>query len=162
MAAIEGDRFKSWLEPYGVTGFPTLLYFEDGEFKYRYEGPRERKAIGDFMLNPSEAFSGSKEDESSHDEIILDMPEEVTILNHRTFEDFMESHKKVIVFFYAPWCGVCKGAKPSFFETAELMADEDDEIRFAVFNCDSEDGEDKLYVQQFQIKGLIVQKILRF
>ena len=23
--------------------------------------------------------------------------------------------------FYAPWCGVCKSAKPSFYEAAELL-----------------------------------------
>ena len=38
LSAIDGDRFKSFLQPFGVTGFPTLLYFESGEFQYKYEG----------------------------------------------------------------------------------------------------------------------------
>jgi len=33
LAAIEGDKFRNWLEPFGVTGFPTLLYFEKGKSK---------------------------------------------------------------------------------------------------------------------------------
>ena len=35
LAAIEGDKFRDWLEPYGVTGFPTLLYFEKGNRRIR-------------------------------------------------------------------------------------------------------------------------------
>ena len=31
LAAIEGDKFRNWLEQFDVTGFPTLLYFEKGK-----------------------------------------------------------------------------------------------------------------------------------
>ena len=31
LAAIEGDKFRNWLEPFDVSGFPTLLYFEKGK-----------------------------------------------------------------------------------------------------------------------------------
>lgn len=154
LAAIEGDRFKSWLAPYGVTGFPTLIYFENGDFKYNYGGPRTREAIVKFMMNPDPNFSKEKQaEEQQQDEMLLDIPDEVVVLDHKTFEDFVEQYQKVVVMFYAPWCGVCKNAKPSFFEAAELMADDDDQVRFGIFNADSDSGEDKLYVQQFDITG---------
>ena len=151
LAAIEGDRFKSWHAPYGVTGFPTLLYFEKGEFKYKYEGQRTREAIVKFMLNPDPNFAQQQVEEKEPDEMLIDIPDEVGVLDHKNFEDFVEQYPKVVVMFYAPWCGVCKSSKPSFFEAAELMADEDDQLRFAIFNADSDVGEDNLYVQQFDV-----------
>ena len=108
-----------------MTGFPSLLFFEKGEFQFKYNGPREKDAIVKFMLDPNPAFSeDAKNEESEKDEILMGLPEEVTVLNHKNFEEFVEENKEVIVYFYAPWCGVCKGAKPSFFEAAELLADE--------------------------------------
>ena len=108
-----------------MTGFPSLLFFEKGEFQFKYNGPREKDAIVRFMLDPNPAFSeDAKNEESEKDEILMGLPEEVTVLNHKNFEEFVEENKEVIVYFYAPWCGVCKGAKPSFFEAAELLADE--------------------------------------
>ena len=81
--------------------------------------------------------------------------------------------------FYAPWCGVCKSAKPSFYEAAELLgrvltiyrllnkkglnsnnrgqkpmlADEDETTKFAIYNCDSDDPNDKLYSNQFGVQS---------
>ena len=82
--------------------------------------------------------------------------------------------------FYAPWCGVCKSAKPSFYEAAELLgpgfhslietnkvsiaplvliswkpnlADEDETTKFAIYNCDSDDANDKLYSNQFGVQS---------
>jgi len=155
LAAIEGDKFKDWLTPYGVTGFPTLLYFENGEFQYRYQGPRTREAMVKFMLNPDPNFGNAPEKEDVKiDEMLIDIPEEVAILDHKNFEDFVEANLNVIVMFYAPWCGVCKNAKPSYFESAELIADENDQIKFAIFNADSEtETENKLYAQQFGINA---------
>ena len=89
VGAIEGDRFKSWLEPYHVTGFPSLLFFEKGEFQFKYNGPREKDAIVKFMLDPNPAFSeDAKNEESEKDEILMGLPEEVTVLNHKNFEEF--------------------------------------------------------------------------
>ena len=154
LAAIDGDRFKSFLTPFGVTGFPSLLYFENGEFKYKYEGPRTRESIVKFMREPNPNFIGStQQKEEKSDEILRDLPDEVVILDHKNFENFVDSHSKVIVFFYAPWCGVCKASKPSYFEAAEMIADEDDETQFCIYNCDSNDPEDTLYAQQFGIEG---------
>ena len=115
------------MEPFGVTGFPTLLYFENGEFQYKYEGtginepncvidwaalesnwigrivasvdpwlgPRTRKAIVDFMMNPSPNFKGPKQDvEKKQDEMLVGIPDEVYVLNSANFEDFVDSNPK--------------------------------------------------------------------
>ena len=154
LAAIDGDRFKPFLQPFGVTGFPTLLYFENGEFQYKYQGPRTRDGIVKFMRNPTESAQASQAaEETKKDEMLIDIPDEVTILDSTNFEDFVDANSKVIVMFYAPWCGVCKAAKPSYFEAAEMLADEDDETKFTVFNCDSNDPADALYSAQFGVTG---------
>ena len=77
-------------------------------------GPRTRDGIVKFMRNPAPNFKGTKQPvEEKQDEMLRDLPEEITILDHKTFEDFVDNHEKTIVFFYAPWCGVCKASKLS-------------------------------------------------
>ena len=105
------------------------------------------------MKNPSQTFGSKPEQDSKRDEMLTDKPDEVAVLDNTNFEDFVDSNEKVIVMFYAPWCGVCKAAKPSYFEAAELLADEDEDTKFAVFNCDSDDPADQLYSAQFGVTG---------
>jgi hypothetical protein len=40
-----GERFK-------VEGFPTLKYFENGQFKFDYSGGRSKEDFIEFMRNP--------------------------------------------------------------------------------------------------------------
>ena len=106
------------------------------------------------MRDPSPTFgTAQKGEETKEDEMMTDKPEEINVLDHSNFEDFVDSNPKVIVMFYTPWCGVCKAAKPSYFEAAEMLADEDEETKFAVFNCDSTEPADALYSAQFGVTG---------
>jgi thiol-disulfide isomerase/thioredoxin len=45
--------------------------------------------------------------------------ENVTILTDKTFKEFIETHPKVFVKFYAPWCGHCKAMAPDYSKLAK-------------------------------------------
>lgn len=65
------------------------------EFANPRLGARTRKAIVDFMLNPSPNFKGPKQDvEKKQDEMLVGIPDEVYVLNSANFEDFVDSNSK--------------------------------------------------------------------
>ena len=57
------------------------------------------------------------------------MPEDLTTKN---FDEFLTKHDKVVVDFWAPWCGPCHMITPII----KSLADEMDNIAFAKVNVD--------------------------
>jgi hypothetical protein len=49
IAKLDAVHNTETKERFGVTGFPTLLYFAD-EKVYKYQGPRTVKALKEFVL----------------------------------------------------------------------------------------------------------------
>ncbi|XP_015771898.1 PREDICTED: LOW QUALITY PROTEIN: protein disulfide-isomerase A5-like [Acropora digitifera] len=106
-------------EKYNITGFPTLIYFENGEEKYRYQGKYDKDSIVDWMRNPTPSAPPRKEEDQWKDE-----PSDVVHLSDSTFDDFVISNPSVLVMFYAPWCGHCKAMKPAYTEAAQTMKEQ--------------------------------------
>ena len=48
LAKVDADQHKSLAEKYGVSGYPTIKIFKDGEAS-EYDGPREAKGIVKFV-----------------------------------------------------------------------------------------------------------------
>ena len=49
IAKVDADSEKDLGSRFGVSGFPTLMIFKDGEFQETYEGAREWKDIAAAM-----------------------------------------------------------------------------------------------------------------
>lgn len=121
MAGMDVDTFEGYpvREKYNITGFPTLIYFENGEEKYRYQGKYDKDSIVDWMRNPTPSAPPRKEEDEWKDE-----PSDVVHLSDSTFDDFVISNPSVLVMFYAPWCGHCKAMKPAYTEAAQTMKEQ--------------------------------------
>jgi len=105
----------------GVTGFPTLRYFNYGKnTSYsEYNLEREEDDFIAFMTNPS----APKLDARRHWRQIPGN-EAVVILETRTFEqDIMAQKGGALVMFYSPWCGHCVAMKPAFVKAAQKIRD---------------------------------------
>ena len=88
------------------------------------------------------------------DEILESLPKSIPKLTKETFDDFVEENAAAIVYFYAPWCGVCKSAKTQFYEAYEMADEEDLSVKFAVFNADpKDDPAEILFAKEFEIKN---------
>lgn len=102
---------------YNITGFPTIIYFENGSVKYTYEGENTKDGIVQFMKNPS-ATPPSKPKEP---EWSSDPNSEIVHLMSSNFDTVLMDEKSALVMFYAPWCGHCKRMKPEYEKAAILM-----------------------------------------
>jgi protein disulfide-isomerase-like protein len=113
---VDCTKHNSVCEQYGVKGFPTIFYFKYGKNPQPYEGGREAKDFIRFMSNPEDPNSSKPVLGEDWQEI--QGHQHVNILGDSNFDEFIQSKKKVLVMFYAPWCGHCKNMKPAYGQAA--------------------------------------------
>ncbi|XP_016971930.2 protein disulfide-isomerase A5 [Drosophila rhopaloa] len=102
---------------FNITGFPTMIYFENGKLRFTYEGENNKEALVSFMLNPNaKPTPKPKEPEWS-----ADTNSEIVHLTSQGFEPALKDEKAALVMFYAPWCGHCKRMKPEYEKAALEM-----------------------------------------
>ncbi|XP_052866478.1 protein disulfide-isomerase A5 isoform X2 [Anopheles cruzii] len=128
LAALDATIESSIGQQFGVKGYPTVKYFSNGEFKFDVN-VREANKIVEFMQNPIQPPLPPAPESSWEDE-----PSEVVHLNDETFKAFLKKKKRVLVIFYAPWCGHCKRTKPEFNRAAEHFK-EDPRTELAAVDC---------------------------
>jgi protein disulfide-isomerase-like protein len=133
LAALDAQKESEISSKYSVKGFPTLKYFENGEFKFDIK-LRDTDAIVKFMENPDEPPAEEEKEISWEDE-----ENDVVFLNDETFKPFLKKKKHCLVFFYAPWCFHCKNAKPEFIKAAAEYND-DPKVEFAAVDCTKNSG----------------------
>ncbi|XP_046982624.1 protein disulfide-isomerase A5 [Schistocerca americana] len=117
LAAVDVNRPENAVlrQKYNITGFPTVIYFENGSQKMVYEGENKKDALVRFIRNPEKPPEKPKEIPWAETDT------SVTHLTTETFDSFLEEEPSVLVMFYAPWCGHCKKMKPEYEKAAETL-----------------------------------------
>ena len=132
---------------YNISGFPTLIYFEEGKEKFKFNG-RSKSEFVDFLTKPyprDEPVAPATEKEYPWS----DEPSEVVHLTDDAFDAFMGEHDSVLVMFYAPWCGHCKKMKPEYVKAAADLKDKGISGKLAAVDVTKE----RKLGQKFDIKG---------
>lgn len=97
---------------YNISGFPTIINFDNSVAKHTFEGESTKAGLMEFLTDPSKQIEKPKEEEWAEDE-----NSEVVHLTNDNFDVVLKDEKSAIVMFYANWCGHCKKLKPKY-ETA--------------------------------------------
>jgi len=116
---------------FNITGYPTLIYFENGEQKYMYGGQMNKAGLVDWMTDPKPATEEKKEADEPWS---VEAPE-ILHLTDQNFDEALKQHQSIIVMFYAPWCGHCKSMKPEYVEAAREMKEKEIPGLLAAIDC---------------------------
>jgi hypothetical protein len=101
LAAVDATKTQALNKRFELKGFPTIKYFENGQFKFDYNGGRTKDDIVNFMKDPQDK-KPAPAPEVVDDWSKLPGNEHVNFLDDKSFNDFVKSKPKVLVMFYAP------------------------------------------------------------
>ncbi|KZT20154.1 protein disulfide isomerase [Neolentinus lepideus HHB14362 ss-1] len=118
IAKVDADGVGRPLgQKYGVSGFPTLKWFDGNGNVEPYESGRDLDSLSSFITTKSGVKSKIKPPP----------PPAYQILDTHTFDEVaLDDSKNVLVAFTAPWCGHCKRMKPDLEKAAHDFAAESD------------------------------------
>lgn len=136
---------------FNISGFPTLIYFENGKPRHVYEGENNKEAIINFVKNPHQPKPKSQEQEWH------EVPSEVVHLTDATFDSYISEQPAVLVMFYAPWCGHCKAMKPEYVNAAAKLKTENIQGILAAVDATKESN----LASKFGVKGYPTVKFFK-
>lgn len=118
IAKIDADgEGKPLGKKYGVTGFPTLKWFDAQGSDESYDLGRELETLADYITKQTGVKS----------KLPVVPASDVLQLDTHNFDQIaLDSSKNAIVTFTAPWCGHCKKLKPHYEKVATTFKPESD------------------------------------
>ncbi|KZT20616.1 thioredoxin-like protein [Neolentinus lepideus HHB14362 ss-1] len=148
--AVNGDLCSE----NGVTGYPQLNLYKDGQFVEMYKKARSIELLEEFIgmhaeptgkFTPADSASTAttqSETSTSNDAAVATSPPVLTrspnprgsvlSLDGNTFQDAIKDSPTFVKFF-APWCGHCKKLAPIWIDLARHMQNK---LTIAEVNCE--------------------------
>lgn len=148
IAAIDSTKSPILTKQYKVQGFPTMKFFRDGKYAFEIH-ERTSDKIVQFLKDPKEPPAPEPEWSEQETDVIH--------LNQDNFKTILKKKKAALVFFYAPWCGHCKKAKPLYTKAAAALK-ENPKIAFSAVDC----TQSQSLCSEFDVQGYPTIKYFSF
>lgn len=130
---VDCTKFTDLCKKYSIRGYPSLLFFSNGEKVSEYQGSRSLDDLKDFVKKTKAKQDGVEEIDDGTDEKVADDKETALELTDATFDSHISTGHHFIKFF-APWCGHCKNLAPTWDELAKAFRD-DSSVSIAKVDC---------------------------
>ncbi|CAG8540690.1 3209_t:CDS:10 [Ambispora leptoticha] len=139
IAKVDADNHRDLGSKFGVSGYPTLKWFDKGSDKPEdYSGGRDFDSLAAYVEKKTGIRPSIKKPVPA-----------VTILTSETFNEIaLDPKKNALVEFYAPWCGHCKTLAPIYEKVASYYSQEPECI---VANLDATEHKD--IAGKYDVKG---------
>ncbi|CAL1537590.1 unnamed protein product [Lymnaea stagnalis] len=158
IAKIDCTQSTVVCKAYEIRGYPTLLWFKDGQKIDQFQAPRSIEVLTKFV---QDKLTVEKGEQHGHDS--EKVPEEikedsaggaVVELTEENFKTIIASGL-VFIKFYAPWCGHCKRLAPTWDDLARESSGQP--VVIAKVDC----TQYKNVCEENEIRGYPTLKIFR-
>jgi protein disulfide-isomerase-like protein len=121
MLAMDCTSFGSdTCNQFGVKSYPTIKWFNSDGTDEAYSGARDTSGFADFCNERGDPNYVKPPPGPFVNEPVWDSDSgDVVFMDDDHFDEWREENKTFLSFFYAPWCGHCKAAKPHYGEASE-------------------------------------------
>ncbi|XP_020652780.3 thioredoxin domain-containing protein 5 [Pogona vitticeps] len=138
-----------------VRGYPTLLWFKDGEKADQYKGKRDLDSLKEYvdsqLKNTKDASDDPKPTETPPTLSAKETTEEESNVLSLSEQDFDKEIANGITFikFYAPWCSHCKNLAPTWESLSKKNFPGLLDVKIAEVDCTTE----RSVCNKFSVRG---------